>query len=114
MHEMSLAAAVLDIIESYSAEHGFQKVVALRLSCGRLSCVDPATFRFAFEVQARDTKAADAAVEFDVCRPMVSCFSCGKQSEVSSCADPCPCCGGIDVILTGGLEELKIIDMEVE
>jgi len=55
MHEMSLTASILEIIGEYANRHHISKVNALKLSFGALSCIEPRSLEFAFEVLSRDT-----------------------------------------------------------
>jgi len=115
MHELSLIQAVFDIIDDYARQHRFDRVISVKLSCGRLSGVEPSCLRFAFEVQAHGTRAEGAALELAVLPAAVYCFSCARHSTLDhAAAASCPLCRGTEVVLTGGTEELKFIEMEVE
>ena len=57
MHELSLIRSLLDIVEDYAAKHRFHRVHSLKLSFGRLSCLDAQALKFAFDVQSAGTKA---------------------------------------------------------
>jgi hydrogenase nickel incorporation protein HypA/HybF len=115
MHEISLTRSLIDIVEDYARREGFTRVNALKLSFGRLSCLDPGSLEFTFAVQARGTMAEGARLEFDIRPAVVFCNGCGEES---ACAGPfqplCPRCGIQDVLLTGGTEELKLLEMDVD
>ena len=114
MHEISLAVAILDIVEEYAAKANFQKVNSIRLSFGRLTCIERKTLEFAFNVQSGGTRAEGAKLKFEILPISVHCVSCGADSEMESFPDSCPKCGAEELIITGGREDLKIIDMEVD
>lgn len=114
MHELSLARSILDIVEDYAAKHDFRRVNTLRFSCGRLSCIDPKSLEFAFRIQAEGTKAACARLVFDIRPAMIYCFTCEEDRELDHYETICPQCRGCDVILAGGTEELKLIEMDVD
>lgn len=114
MHELYLAESVLNIAEEYAAKQQFKKVNSILLSFGCLSCIEPKSLQFAFEVQARETLAKDAALQFKILPPVVHCFSCGKDLEVSAFEGTCPECRGDEVLLVGGTEELQILEMDVD
>lgn len=114
MHELSLANALIEIVENLRQHEGFTAVRALTLSCGRHSCVDPEAFRFVFSVQARGTAAAGAKLAFDIRPAVLYCFACGREFSTGSLDLLCPTCGRADVLLTGGTEELKLLEMDVE
>jgi len=114
MHELSLIQSVFDIIDDHAQQEQFARVISLKLSCGRLSSVEPAAIRFAFEVQSRGTKAEGAALELQIQPVVMYCFSCEREFEPSDYAEACPRCGGSEITLTGGTEELRFLEMEVE
>ncbi len=115
MHEISLAVAILDIVEEYAAKSDFQKVNSIRLSFGRLACIEPKTLEFAFKVQSGGTKAEGAKLKFEILPVAIHCLACGVDSEMETfIAGSCPKCGADEVLITGGRQELKIIDMEVD
>ncbi len=114
MHELSLVASILDIIEDYAVREGFDRVKSLRLSCGKLSSVVPQCLQFAFEVQSKDTRAEGAVLHLDIQPVIIHCLFCDKDFEVDHFETCCPECGGEDVLLTGGTEELQLIELDVD
>ncbi len=114
MHEISLAVAILDIVEEYAEKENFRKVNSIRLSFGRLTCIEPKTLEFAFEVQSGGTRAEGAKLKFDILPVAVHCLACGADSEMEFFPGTCPKCAADQLLITGGREDLKIIDMEVD
>lgn len=114
MHELYLAESVLNIVQEYAAKQKFNKVNSILLSFGRLSCIEPKSLQFAFEVQARETLAKDTSLQFKILPPVIHCFSCGKDLEVNVFEGTCPECKGEEVLLVGGTEELQILEMDVD
>ncbi|NPV05267.1 MAG: hydrogenase maturation nickel metallochaperone HypA [Syntrophaceae bacterium] len=114
MHELSLVESILQIVDEYAAREGFSRVTALRLSCGRLSCVVPQALRFAFDIQSKGTRAEGAALDLQVLPAAVHCLACAKDVEVDRFEAQCPECNGVDVFLVRGTEELKLIELDVE
>jgi hydrogenase nickel incorporation protein HypA/HybF len=114
MHELYLAESILNIVHDYAAKQHFSKVNSISLSFGRLSCIESKSLQFAFEVQAKDTLAEKASLEFKMLPAVIHCFSCEKDLEVETYSAICPNCGGKEVILTGGTEELRILEMDVD
>ena len=115
MHELSLVTSLLEIIAEQAAEHGFERVELVQLSCGRLSGVEPRALEFAFATSRNGTICAEARLELAI-RPLkLYCFDCEKEL-VSDDADPtrCPQCGGSQVTVTGGFEELRLVELEVD
>ena len=114
MHELSLVNSLLDIVDDYARREAFSRVTSLHLSMGRLSCVDRQSLRFAFEVQAQGTKAEGARLDLDVLPAVIYCFACGSETQQDRFDALCPKCASNQVSLTGGTEELQLIDMDVE
>jgi hydrogenase nickel incorporation protein HypA/HybF len=114
MHELSLTQSLIDIVEDYAHREGFNCVNVLKLSFGRLSCIDPGALAFAFDIQSRGTKAEGARLEFDIRPAVLYCLSCERESLSGSFQPLCPRCGSGEVILAGGTEELKLLEMDVD
>ena len=114
MHELSLVQSLLEMLEEQAQKTPFEKVSSLLLSFGRLSCIDPQALQFAFSVQSRGTRAEEAALRFDIRPVTVYCLNCEKELSPPSFSGECPACGGVEVLLTGGTEEMKLIEMEVD
>jgi hydrogenase nickel incorporation protein HypA/HybF len=114
MHELSLTQSLLDIVEDYARREGFTRVRSLKLSFGCLSCIDPEALKFSFSVQARGTKAEGAELEFDIRPAVLYCLKCEREFSSGSFHPACIGCGGEDVLLTGGTEEMKLLEMDVD
>jgi len=114
MHELSLIQSLLEMVDELGRAKGFKRVHVLRLSFGRLSCVDPQALRFAFDCEAPGTLSAGARLFFDIGPGVLYCFDCERDREMASHDLRCPVCGGSQVILKGGTEELKLMEMEVD
>ena len=114
MHELSLVESILQIVDEYATKDGFSRVTSLRLTCGKLSSVVPQALSFAFEVQSKGTRAEGAALELEILPAVVHCLACGIDVEVDRFDARCPTCKGFEVLLVGGTEELKLIELDVE
>lgn len=114
MHELYLAESIITIVQDYAKRQDFKKVNSVMLSYGRFSCVEPKALRFAFTVQARNTPAEGAVLDFKILPAVIHCFSCEKDLEVKGHTGTCPSCGGCEVLLTAGTEELQILELDVD
>jgi hydrogenase nickel incorporation protein HypA/HybF len=114
MHELSVICSILDIIEEYAEEHRFSSVKSLKLSFGRLSCIEPQALAFIFEIQSSGTKAVGAFLEFDIKPIVIQCFSCEKDFELETYAAVCPQCNGSEVLLVGGTEVIQLLEIDVD
>ena len=114
MHELSLTRSLLDIVDEYAERHGFRVVHSLKLSFGRLSCIDAEALKFSFEVLSQGTAAQGALLEMEILPVIVYCFSCEKEFELKSYPSACPQCQGGDILLSAGTQELKLMEMDVD
>lgn len=114
MHELYLAESIIGIVKDYADRDGFKKVNSILLSYGRLACIESKTLQFAFDVQAKNTPCESASLQFKIMPAAIHCFSCQKDLEVQAHTGICPSCGGADVVLTAGTEELQIIELDVD
>ena len=114
MHELYLAESIINIVGDYAMRDGFKRVNSISLSCGRFSCIESKTLQFAFDMQAKDTPAEGAALDFKILPAAIHCFACEKDLEVNAHTGVCPACGGLEVVLTAGTEELQILELDVD
>jgi hydrogenase nickel incorporation protein HypA/HybF len=114
MHEISLASALLELIEAQAGEHGFGRVNSFKLSCGRLAGVEEHCLRTAFAQLISDHPfiAPVFTIEW---RPVITfCCACGAEREDTTYRGTCPACGSPSVLLRGGTEELRLDELDVD
>lgn len=109
MHETSLMYDVLRTVETSARENNIEEVTYLKLVIGNITTILPDALEFAFDsFRGNPPLAEDAELELDIRKPRASCKECGNQFELQSMDDfACPCCGGYDILLSGG-EELYV------
>lgn len=112
MHEMSLAAGVLRVVEDAAARERFSRVKRVTLEAGALAGVEVGALRFALEAIAPGTVLDGAAIEIDERPGRAWCLRCATSVEIASRADPCPRCGTWQLTPTGGTE-LKVRELIV-
>ena len=66
LHEMSIAASVLDAVQAEAALHEGARVTRAGLRIGELSGVEAESLRFCLEVLVTDTELASLAFEIEV------------------------------------------------
>jgi hydrogenase nickel incorporation protein HypA/HybF len=113
MHEMSLCAGILQILEEQAGTQGFRRVKTVWLELGALAGVEVEAMRFGFEVVMQGSLAEGAKLEI-IERPGEAwCLQCRKTVVMKQRFDACPVCGGYPLQVTGG-EEMRIMELEVE
>jgi hydrogenase nickel incorporation protein HypA/HybF len=112
MHEISLAAGVLSLVEDCARREPFARLIELRLEVGRLAGVDVHALRFALDSLAAGTVLDGANIRIDEPVGTARCVTCGQTVGLAHRGDPCPACGGYGLSLLSGTE-LRVVDLTV-
>jgi len=113
MHEMALCRNIVEVIREQAEAQGFRAVKTVRLSIGTLSHVEPQALEFGFDAASRGTIAEGARLEIERPEGQAFCMVCEKTVPLAQRFDPCPDCGGHQLVVTGG-EEMRVKELEVE
>ena len=112
MHELALCHSVVNTLTEQARIHRFDRVTAVRLEIGVLSCVSPEAIEFCFAAVARGTVADGAGLELIRLPGQAWCLDCDVTVAICEPHDACPRCGGYRLRLTQG-DEMRIKDLEV-
>jgi len=112
MHEMSLAVALIDLVNEHAAAARADRVTRLVVEIGALSHVDAHALRFAIDAAAHGGPAEGATLEFLEPTGTAYCLDCEMSLSISSRGAPCPRCGGAKLLVQGG-DEMRLKEMEV-
>jgi hydrogenase nickel incorporation protein HypA/HybF len=110
MHELSIAGAVLDVVERHAAGRPVSRV---ELRVGHLRQVVPTALEFAWQLVADGTVAAGARLVMEEVPATVRCRSCGTEATLTAFPARCAACGSLDADVTGG-EELLVDALELQ
>jgi hydrogenase nickel incorporation protein HypA/HybF len=110
MHELSIAAAVVDTAVRHAAG---RRVTVVSVRFGRLRQIVGASLAFAFDIVARETVCEGARLEQEVVPARLRCAPCAHEWEIDVPAFRCPRCGGADVATLSG-DELEVESIEIE
>jgi hydrogenase nickel incorporation protein HypA/HybF len=110
MHELSIASAVLDIVQRHADG---RRVARVELKVGHLRQVVPSALEFAFELVAEGTEAEGAELVMQEVPAGVRCDRCGAESVLLAFPAQCVACGSLDCEVRGG-EELLVDALELE
>ncbi len=98
MHELTVAASLLDALLEAAAHEDATAVVRARVRIGALSCIQEEALRFGFGALARGTIAAGCELEVVHAPARGECAGCGWTGEVTDpILFPCPRCGAVPV-----------------
>ncbi|MER7578770.1 hydrogenase maturation nickel metallochaperone HypA [Kitasatospora sp. NPDC097691] len=112
MHEMSIAAAVVEQVDAAAREHGAPGVARVRLQVGELAGVVPQALDFCFELACAGTLVEGAVLHTEPVTARARCRPCDTEWAVGMPPDLCcPSCTGGGVELLSG-RELQILDVE--
>ena len=112
MHEMSIAASMLEAVRAESVRHNAH-VLALGVKIGELSGVDSESLRFCFETLVQDTDLAPLALRIEHLPWRNRCRQCTQDFNVHEYRTDCPQCGSAETELASG-KELEFAYMEIE
>jgi hydrogenase nickel incorporation protein HypA/HybF len=110
MHELSIADAVVQIVERHAAG---RRVTKVELRVGHLRQVVAPALEFAFELVARDTVVEGAELALTEVPAAVACLNCGHEGVHVQFPAVCERCGSLDVEIRGG-DELLVEALELE
>jgi hydrogenase nickel incorporation protein HypA/HybF len=114
VHELSVAADLLDLVLKTARENGATTVVTARIRIGAGSCLNPDSLAFGFEALAAGTPASGCRLEIEHLPAPVACPACGWEGERLDVAELiCPQCKGHPLRITGG-RELTVDTVTVE
>ena len=111
MHELSLAESMLRIVEERARCEGFDRVRAIRLEIGKLSCVMPEALRFCFDAVTRGTIAAGARLDILEVGGAGRCPACRQTVALEEPYGICPDCSVPLAIVAG--TEMQVKELEV-
>jgi hydrogenase nickel incorporation protein HypA/HybF len=112
MHELSLCQGLIELLETERAARGFQTIDRVQLAIGTWANVDPEALRFGFAAASAGTIADGAALDIEMVPAEVWCMTCVARRQVTERSDPCPICGGAQLIAQQG-EEMRLAALEV-
>jgi hydrogenase nickel incorporation protein HypA/HybF len=110
MHELSIAEAVLGVVERHAKG---RKVERVELNVGHLRQVVPAALELAFELVAEGTVAEGAELAIEPVPAAGDCRNCGAHTPLPEFPLMCVECGAFNVDVTEG-EELFVDSLELE
>lgn len=113
MHEVAVAQRIVEALVETAGRHGGGFVRIARLDLGALTCVDPETLAFAFEVACRDTCAEGCRLEVARLPLVLRCRGCGDEGPRAGPVEPCPGCGAIGGDVLQG-RELRLTTLDLD
>jgi hydrogenase nickel incorporation protein HypA/HybF len=113
MHELSIANNVVEIATEYANTASAEKVSAITLRIGALSCVHKTALEFSFELVAKDTLLEGATLNMIQIPVTIFCKPCGQEVQLPGIQSfRCPICHTPSAEIRQG-RELEIDSIEI-
>jgi hydrogenase nickel incorporation protein HypA/HybF len=113
VHELSIAAAILDKVAAEAQRHPGARFTKVGVRVGEISGVDPDALSFGFECLTKNTEFDPLPLEIEFCRRFQRCVACAHEFPAPDSMTTCPTCGYERTECIGG-EELDIAFIEIE
>lgn len=113
MHEMAIAANILDIVLENAQQYQASRVVCIKLAVGEMAGVSPEALSFCFNSIAKGTVVAEAVLTFEIIPLTGYCRLCEQSFSVNEFRFICPICRSSEVAIATG-QELLVEQIEVE
>jgi hydrogenase nickel incorporation protein HypA/HybF len=110
MHELSLAASILEIVRRNAAG---RRVSSVHVEVGALRQVLPSALTFSFDVLVQGTELEGATLDVSTMPARGTCRRCRSIGEVHAFPLVCASCGALDIDIVAG-EELMVASLELE
>lgn len=112
MHEMSLAEAIWQQVETTAQREGNVRVRLVLLEIGQLAAVDVDALRFCLDVVLRGTLAAGARIDIEQVQGQGWCMPCGATVPLPERHAACPRCGSYQLQPTQGTQ-MRVKEIEI-
>ena len=113
MHELSIANSLVEIATEHAQAAGAERIKAINLRVGALSCVHQSALEYSFELITKDTLLEGAALSIINVPVTIYCPDCEKEVELSGIQKfHCPKCDTPSADIRQG-KELEIDSIEV-
>ena len=113
MHELSIANSLVEVATQHVRDAGAERVIAITLRIGMLSCVHKNALQFSFELVTEDTLLAGAELNIIDVPVTIFCPQCAEELELTGIQSfRCPRCGTPSADIRQG-KELDIETIEI-
>ena len=113
MHELGIAASVLQEAQQEALRHPGTRLRMVKVRVGELSGVNPEALSFSFEVLVREAGLEPLGLEIESCPRRQRCPACRETFMVTEYDLCCPNCGTAETEFAGG-DELELASLEME
>jgi len=105
MHELSIAASIVESILEFAQTNPTRRVVEVRVAIGELTCVESEQLRFSYEAITKETAIENSTLTIERADASVNCSYCGYSGRPKYWDNiatlQCPTCGQATEAVTG-------------
>ena len=113
MHELSIANNLVEIVTEHVHDAGADRVAAIHLQIGALSCVHQEALEFSFELVTQGTVLEGARLCMESLPVIIYCSSCNQEIELPGIQSfRCPNCDTPSADIRQG-KEMDLVSIEV-
>jgi hydrogenase nickel incorporation protein HypA/HybF len=113
MHELGIAASILDCVQNEAERHAGVHISKVGIKVGELAGVDRDALQFGFDALVKDTEFEPLQLEIESVPRVQRCLQCEYEFRMTEFDPRCPLCGDFGTRCVNG-EELDIAYMEVD
>jgi len=114
MHELSIAASIVEAVTETAAKYPGSRVREVRLRLGALAAVVEDSLQFCWEIATESTPLAGAKLVVRTLPVVIHCAQCGADSELDGVQSfRCPRCNEPAADLRQG-REMEIESIEID
>jgi len=110
MHELSLAAEIVDLVKERIPSNS--KLSSVSLSSGALSCVNPDSLRFCLQAVLEKEYGPEVNIQVTSVPACLLCLECSARFETEDMYQPCPDCGSLRRKVISG-RDLTVDSIEI-
>jgi hydrogenase nickel incorporation protein HypA/HybF len=110
MHELSLAADVIDLVTHEAVKHEVAVIEEVLIEIGDLSGVEADIFEHAMKMVSKDTLLEEAVVKIKRTPGKGHCSFCNIDFEMKSFFDQCPKCQHFTTEILEG-REFRVVSL---
>lgn len=113
MHELSIANSLVEIAIEHATAAGADRIQAINLEIGALSCVHQSALQFSFELVTKGTVLEGAQLNITSVPVVIYCQVCDRQVELPGIQQfRCPQCNTASADIRQG-KELEMTSIEI-
>jgi hydrogenase nickel incorporation protein HypA/HybF len=105
MHELSIAASIVESILEFAQTYPLRRVVEVRVAIGELTCIESEQLRFSYEAITKETAIEDSTLTIERADASVDCPHCGYSGRPKYWDNiatlQCPVCSHATEAITG-------------